>query len=474
MNAWMAAHPRTAEYFMHDGIQWWHHTSLVLFSTLKRLTMRGTPFSDTHLTPPPRRSLRSILSRIGIVAFMRLMSVGAVAYARIKGITTLIYTIDKIEGTYANDFRNDFIYTTLHEARHTPAPKASYLEIIHTIPSFTTIKNAWHRKRWVVYLERDTPFFDTTNTIPAHDPIVIGTASENAIAERLLSQMFYRHTITKRRLAWLSHLFTIVRPRLIYAIDDTRHYHELLHIANTYHVPTHVFQHGHFTKYHVGWLKIYQGEGAAVIPHKIYVWSEYWRTELIRLGSYIPREHIAIGAKRTYRPHASIPQSYVNKKYVLIPFETDAPKTEVKPFIDALRNQGQYTPLFKLRKDMSTEAQYTAYQLSTTDLAHTYDHTPYHADIAITLGTYSTFLYDMVEEGIPAGIIETSMDYGMGMVHNHIAALFKSPATLSADIATYLTTVDIPHIQQQLSHSTTETSSTTLRADIVHALYYTL
>jgi hypothetical protein len=40
---------------------------------------------------------------------------------------------------------------------------------------------------------------------------------------------------------------------------------------------------------------------------------------------------------------------------------------------------------------------------------------------SVAIGVYSSFLYDMVRRGVPVLIMETSMDYGKGMLVNTLA-----------------------------------------------------
>ena len=54
--------------------------------------------------------------------------------------------------------------------------------------------------------------------------------------------------------------------------------------------------------------------------------------------------------------------------------------------------------------------------------------------IDAAVGTYSTFLYNTVAFGIPTAIIETSLDYGMGMVENGLAALLKKDGNVCDEL----------------------------------------
>ena len=83
---------------------------------------------------------------------------------------------------------------------------------------------------------------------------------------------------------------------------------------------------------------------------------------------------------------------------------------------------------------MPKEVQLTQYGLKDSERLHVIaDHTKIIDDIDIVLGTYSTFLYTMVELLKPVGILETNLDYGYGMVENGLADKITL-RTLVADI----------------------------------------
>jgi hypothetical protein len=52
----------------------------------------------------------------------------------------------------------------------------------------------------------------------------------------------------------------------------------------------------------------------------------------------------------------------------------------------------------------------------------------------IVLGTYSTMLYDAVRLGCPVAILETSIDYGDGMVINGLADMLSINSDVHANL----------------------------------------
>jgi hypothetical protein len=109
---------------------------------------------------------------------------------------------------------------------------------------------------------------------------------------------------------------------------------------------------------------------------------------------------------------------------ILFPYETVCPKVEVSAYLSAMLKCPLVEVYFKARPDMDPEEQLREYCLSNEEqkqvhvIMRLYDLT---APIDVVCGTYSTFLYEQVMQGIRVGYLETSSDYGMGLVENDLA-----------------------------------------------------
>ena len=73
----------------------------------------------------------------------------------------------------------------------------------------------------------------------------------------------------------------------------------------------------------------------------------------------------------------------------------------------------------KLRPDYPRDEQLQEY--AGTEMSAVVSLSELPARPSLAVGTYSTFLYDMVAASVPVAILDTSLDYGRGMVENGLA-----------------------------------------------------
>jgi len=364
--------------FLHDNYDFWGIYQMSLFSDLKRISGKDTAVKKYF------GGVKDFLLK----SFLLLESLFAIL---LKKPDIFLFALDKTSSSIAmNDSRMDDVYRFLKKEN------ISYVEIMHTIPSRQTIKNFIKRKRLVIYLESFS-FFLSQRHLDGIEPLV--------------AKYDYRFSLSKRLIKLFTFLFKWKHPKALWGIDDTRNIHELVIAAKKANLVSYLFQHGHFTKYHVGWLK-YNGQiGRMPNADHLVVWNEYWKKELIDLGTYYPEDAIMVGgSKYLEKQNTAVPE----KISVIIPYETDAPKNEVRGYIEKMNNEG-FNVYLKIRKDISTEKQIEEYGGKNCVIA-VESFVPAHA----CLGVYSSFLYDVI--GIyPVGLLKTSMDYGYGMVKNQLA-----------------------------------------------------
>jgi hypothetical protein len=372
-------------FFVVHGYDMWESYQMSLFADIKRWTVYPNDY---------KRDKKSRASVLRILLLIE--SLVALIF---KKPDVLVYTIDKISSkTAENDVRIDSLYEVL------TTHKIKYLEIVHAVSGTVTLGNFLTRKRLVVYLEAfmfGSCKFE--HTVDLHN------FEDKEFVLHLIKKYYHRLCTTKH----INKIFTFIRPKAVWGIDDVRHTGELLIAAKEKKIPTYLFQHGHFTKYHVGWLS--SGISKYKIPRADYivVWNEYWKKELIRLGTYYPEQSIIIGGEKTKKKIAIETSTTLS---VLIPYETDAPKEEVKKYIAALKLNNIRVYL-KVRNDISHTRQVEEYG---GDIESVTDIVP----VTAIVGVYSTLLYDALGT-IPVGILDTSMDYGLGMVENGLAGIVR-------------------------------------------------
>jgi hypothetical protein len=358
---------------------------------------------------------------VGILLCIATLS--AIIWSRLCDVKVVVFTEDKIEGKYKNDFRLEPLYKTLHDT------ETRYVEVVHTLADRKAFKHLLDRGRPVVYLEvldfllAPLVLLDArraSRIIAGLDLASFGSDSDFVHFE--LVKIISSRRITLARIRLFTAIYRFLNPRSIYAIDDTRHYMELMQAGNLLCVPTYAIQHGHFTKYHTGWRAMTRLPGEVMRPKVLLVWSEYWKKELLRLGTYFKESEIKVAGEPSGTDLLPEDES-VKRIGVLIPYEKDAPKAEMYSYIKKLLELPNVEVIFKIRIDEDKQAQLMEYGLendisqitvirSLRDVAN---------HVKVVMGTYSTLLYDWVVFGRAVVIPETSLDYGMGMVENGLA-----------------------------------------------------
>lgn len=406
-------------FFVTDGYDYWQFYKQRIFEDIKE-------FSRARITQPEApQPFRGDVKDFFVNLVLFIVSFIALLKIFITNTRVLVYSIDRVNSSFKSDFRleplYDFLYT--YHIAHT--------ELFHTIPSRQTLHNIKERRRVSLFLKTSDWLYQmgiffrlyTTPQVPNPNSIDVSQFQKDEqdfvrwIIVRYVQQINFSHF----KINFLSRIFRIVKPKALFLIDDARYYHEVLLAAKLAGVQSYALQHGHFTKYHVGWLRDDTQSGNTVAPDVLLVWNMYWKNELMRLRSAIPESSIIVGGEKVKKKlrHVSTTQDKrTDLVSVLIPYETSCPKTEVTEYINRMLNHPQIRVIFKLRPDIDSKVQLREYGLETcTSLQFS---TCIHIedcidDIDIVAGVYSTFLYDMIAYGKPVVILETSSDYGEGM-----------------------------------------------------------
>ncbi len=358
---------------------------------------------------------------------MVIISLVSIFYAYIKRGNTAVFSGDKIDGKYANDFRLEPLYHVLHEEH------IKYLEIVHTLGGMTMIKHFLERERPVIYLESIdvlvSPFVFLyklrARIRVSHLELNSFSINDRKFVQFILEKYISMCLISRVRLMIFTALLSILNIKKVFSIDDTRHYNELMAATRILGIPSYAIQHGHFTKYHAGWLKKTNLKGESMRPRYLLVWSNYWKQELKRLDTIFDEDEILVGGERWPLSSTSLPGDFTNDLSILIPYENDAPKSEVRRYIDDFLSLENVEVIFKIRADHDKQEQLTEYGLDKVrgKLTIVRSVNDVIERVSLVAGTYSTFLYDMVVAEKPVAILESSIDYGEGMVINGLADL---------------------------------------------------
>jgi hypothetical protein len=337
----------------------------------------------------------------------------------------IVYSVDKINGITKSDARNDVLYQAL------AAQRKKYIEVFHSSYGRSAVKNFIVRKRVGIYLEALFFLSPVLRLLgvqlkpdqKAYDAISFDTFSEEErpYARMLLGKYLLRAEQVKVTMRFFSWIFSHHSFNLFLSIDDVRYAGEIVYGAKKHKVSTVYIQHGHFTKYHIGWLKMFPSEHRFLYPDIFFVWSSYWKHELTRLGTTVPADVMVIGGAKEIIASTSLKPEPHRGLRILIPYEIDAPKTEVKKYMVALATCPDVKLFFKIRTDIDAASQYKEYGIDETMAAPVRNAQDIINEIDVVAGTYSTFLYDMIAYAKPIAYLATSMDFGENMVINHLA-----------------------------------------------------
>lgn len=416
LNTIVASNEELKRSFEYDGYSWWQCYQQLIFEDIKEFSKHG--YSGSVSSTVVVR-IRSMLLGLWLVFVSLLGSLWFIA-SRQK---VVIYSVDSDTTKYHSDFRIISIYDVLKEE------SISYTEIFHTISRYAMVPRYFKRARLATYLESTNvlfflfkPFFAKVEIPPSlFDVQIFETKNEHAFACFLFKRYLAMTRVSRFRVRIYNLLFRCSNARVLFSIDDTRYYHEVLLAAKQSRISTYALQHGHFTKYHVGWL--HSGVSVKnVTPDVLLLWSEYWKKELLRLGTYFkPEQLVVAGLSSRSAPVTSVASPV---KMLLFPYETIAPKAEVIPYLRAVLACKDARVIFKLRPDIPADTQLLAYGLEgerSENLIITTDITAYLSQITAVVGVYSTLLYELLALGKCPVLLKTTWDYGEGMIVHGLA-----------------------------------------------------
>ncbi|MBX4189063.1 hypothetical protein KW785_00525 [Candidatus Parcubacteria bacterium] len=359
-----------------------------------------------------------------------LVSTAAMLKLLILKVPVLIYAIDRVSSQFSkSDARLDPVYEAVFKK------DLKFVEGFHTVLDKRFLENLFKRSRVALYIKAIDALFPAARMLGktlAVEEVVwhrsdlsIFSSEEEIFVQKIVSKYLSQIPLVEFRVRALAYILKRSKLSTILAIDNTRDYWELVLGAQLAAVPVCAFQHGHYTKYHVGWLnKGGEFTGTIVRPSRLYVWSNFWKSELIRLGTYWSPEEIFVGGAKE-KMAAPLPKnSSEGFITVVVPYEVDSNKVEVKQYIDALLNCPKVRVVFKARGDMSIDSQLEASLLSRQyheRFSFTEDTKKAIKQGDIFAGTYSTLLYDMIMFEKPILYFKTSSDFGEGLVINGLA-----------------------------------------------------
>lgn len=402
-----------SEHFLFEDYNFWQSSQQNIFSRCKN-------FSKSKKNNLNKKE--SIFNKIFLYSsfsFGILYSSISFLAAFIFRKNVLVFSPDKVSGKYKNDKRIEKIYDYLENNN------ISYLESFHTLFGRDFIKNIFTRFRPAFYSESFC--FLKSKKIDDLDikyEDYFNSKEEIDLAEKVIKEISTEKENLELKINLYKIIFKFLKIKKVLMIDDVRYFAPICIAAEMVGVKTYAFQHGHFTKYHVGWINktnLDSNKHKVPRPDKLVVWSDYWKKELISLNTYFKENELEVASQNEIEFKT---QNKNNDSLgILIPYETDAPKKEIKELILKLKECNSVKVFLKTRPDMSIEKQLKEYDLKEyEDVFVIEDLNKVFERINLVIGTYSTLLYDLIAYDIPISIFKTdSIDYGHGMVKNNLA-----------------------------------------------------
>ena len=410
---------------------------LQMYQPLLFLDFRIRAHGGSAPPRPARISRVTIALTALVVVAVSLISYGILVITRQH---VLIFSGDRPTSPQGGDFRLAGVYAFLAKA-HIP-----YIEIFYTTLSRLFFKHLATRGRPAMYLEAVDAVARLVVRRGARDveayiaTLDLGVFGEDAeVLRSMLRSTVRRVPLSLFRIRALAALLRPTAVRALLTIDNVRHYHELVAACKKVGIHTYAFQHGQFGKYQVGWLQAAREPGNIVKPEKLVVWSEYWRDELTRLGTYFTPGELFVGGQASGGTHESLPpregRGQGRGGRVLVPFETDISRDEVLAYMAVLRQLPDTSIYFKPRADRSLKDQLATYGLVEKEVAVITDTRHALTETDVVLGSKSTFLYDAIAYGKPVVFIKTVMDHAAALATRGLVSEARTPTDLPRALA---------------------------------------
>ncbi len=336
----------------------------------------------------------------------------------------LVYTPDKFSKKYGCDFRFYAIYDHLKEK------KLDFIEIFHTRLDREFLKNIITRKRLAFYLEV-LPLFSIKKGDERDYDLSIFEAHNQKYFQYILKTIDQGLVNNIRRIKILARLLKLTKIKTLLSADDVRYANELIVACRLNKIKTYGFQHGHFSKYHVGWINYGIPRELSVAFDKLFVWNDYWKKVLFSYSTQYCEANVAIGGLlRELQPiNFKKRESKIEKisdLAILVPYEPLAVKKEIGYFLNRFIGLG-IKIFFKIRPDAPVNQQLSQYHLKSEGKVELV--TDINEDVLSKVdavaGAYSTFLNEMIFYEKPVFVLKNSFDFGHRLVEDNLGMLIK-------------------------------------------------
>lgn len=420
-NKFVIENPRLRDYFVLNDYDFLHVYQALIFFDFKGFYEKN----KVNTFPIAKEGVNLNFPVAAKIIFAFLVSLLSSVFLIVSRRRVLIYSADKMNSIYKGDFRIDGLYKCLFENN------VRFFEILHTTFGPDFYSDFFKRRRPVIYLESLDIFYKIAlklKKLPDYNKIIgtinAGAFDNNQFFRSLLTKYIRLINKSKLRIKILKRILSLTAARIMIGSFSTRYTFELIEAGNLARIKTFFFQAGALSKYDIGFTDNKTLKGKIIKPTKFFVETDYWKKELLRLGTYFSENEIEIGGSLKQDLTLEEAPSFQNKNRegisILIPYEIFAPKNEILEYIKKFLNCSGVKVIFKLRADRNSEEQLAEYGLNGISRNFVFT-TKAESNFDIAAGTYSTLLYEMIGKGKPVVVLKTSLDHGEGMVINGLA-----------------------------------------------------
>jgi hypothetical protein len=412
------------DFFIYDGHSLWSFFQQLIWEDIKK-------FSNNPLSSVTKPRLNYVYSSLPAF-FVSAVSCLALMKFLLKRPRFFIFGTDIAAGDIKADLRIGKVYKYLMDR------KIGYGEILHTNISRRAVSNFFKRKRTVFYLEslrllhRVYKLFKRKNFFEEISPAGVDlenfSDSEKKIIFFLLKKYSRLAEFSIFKIKILEKIFRLIKPRLVFLIDDSRYYHEILLAAKSAGIKTCMFQHSRFNEYLPGWIYYGIPPEKCIVPDRYYLWNEYWVGRLLKLSPVFNyyQDRVKIGGRPYLGQNIEFVETLADDIItVLMPYEKFAVVSKVKKCVAKILECGKTKVVFKLRKDEPEKEQLERFGLDS-------GHPNFEAvadlnkdlleKIDLVIGTHSTMLYDLAEAGKAVSVLKTENTQAQDLIEDGLAA----------------------------------------------------
>lgn len=406
-------------YFIKDDVSFWSFFQTQLFNEFKG-----------DITNKRAESNISVLEKIKVglyFLFMATVSAAEVIRSFFYRSSVLIFGIDIYSQNTGFDPRIEKLY------EYCQKNNLNFISLLHSRIDNRIAKNFLNRKRPSIYLELFKHLYLILKPFLRKNFKI--NINKELKDKNLIDKYIEKAECSAFLVNCLSLLFKFLKPKQIWCIDDSRNVHEIIIAARRNQISIYLFQHGRFHRYLPGFRYLNIPAEFCLLPNRFFAWSEFWKKELVSTSQlYSKNQNIisACGRSSNFGITKKIElDSLVSKDgkiIILIPHEVDAEHSQVKKYIYKLLKDKRIIVWYKIRADQSVKIQIehalldefinkdnfiVKTSLSDDDLRK----------VNFVAGTYSTYLYEMLEIGLSVCIFRTSKTEAYDLVENNFAFL---------------------------------------------------